>query len=225
MKASPWLDDSIEDLAALTERYPEAHPVALAMQIDHVDRHCRDFLARCPFVVLSTTNVDGTGDASPKGGPPGIVRVLDDHHVAIGDLPGNNRLDGLRNVVRNPAVGLLCLIPGKGETLRINGRGHVVTNAAVLERCAVGGKQLTTALVVRGRRERSCTARRRSNRSGLWEPEPLGRPRGPGVDGRDGDGPHGARRRRAGPIDGGPWRVGRASEPSASGRGAARPLG
>ncbi len=169
MDDTPWLDDAIRDTDRLTELYPPTHPVALAMQIDRLDRHCRDFLARCPFVVIGSTNVDGTGDASPKGGPPGFVRVLDDRHVAIGDLPGNNRLDGLKNVIRDPSVGLLCMIPRKGETLRINGRGHVVRNDAVLDRCAIEGRRPPVALVVEVR-EAFLHCSKAFHRASLWDP-------------------------------------------------------
>lgn len=163
-----WLAQSVADTDELVSLYPPTHPVALAMQIDHLDDHCRSFLACCPFVVLATTNVDGTGDASPKGGPPGFVQVLDDHHLALADLPGNYRLDGLKNVVRNPAVGLLCMIPGKGETLRINGRGFVVRNDAVLDACAVGDVRPVTALVLEVR-EAFLHCSKAFIRSSLWD--------------------------------------------------------
>lgn len=164
-----WLAQAIVDTSELATLYPPTHPVALAMQIDHLDEHCRAFLDSCPFVVLASTNADGTGDASPKGGPPGFVRVLDDHHVALADLPGNYRLDGLKNIIRNPAVGLLCMIPGKGETLRINGTARVVRNDVVLDACAVGGVRPVTAVVVHVR-EAFLHCSKAFIRSSLWDP-------------------------------------------------------
>jgi uncharacterized protein len=164
-----WLDGTIDETDELAALHPPTHPVALAMQIDHLDEHCRAFLARCPFVVLASTNVDGTGDASPKGGPPGFVQVLDEHHLAMPDLPGNYRLDGLRNIVRDPAVGLLCMIPGKGETLRVNGRGHVVRNDEVLDRCTINGQRPIVAVVVEVR-EAFLHCSKAFHRSSLWDP-------------------------------------------------------
>lgn len=117
-------------------------------QIDHLDHNCRDFIAHAPFVLVGTTNADGTGDVSPKGGPPGFVTVLDDHRLALGELPGNNRADGYRNLIANPAVGLIFLVPGVGETLRVNGRGFVVTDSDVLEACAIDGRRPKLALGV-----------------------------------------------------------------------------
>ena len=142
----PVAGSAVRSPTELRSFYPPAHPVALAMQIDRLDAHCRAFIAHAPFVVLGTTNPDGTGDVSPKGGPPGFVKVLDDHHLAIGDLPGNSRLDGLSNVITTGSVGTLFLIPGRGETLRVNGRGSVTRDKDVLETCALDGIPPTTAL-------------------------------------------------------------------------------
>lgn len=140
------------------------------MQLDHLDAHCRAFIAHAPFVALGTTNPDGTGDVSPKGGPPGFVKVLDDHHLAIGDLPGNNRLDGLSNVITTGSVGTLFVIPGRGETLRVNGRGSVSREAGVLETCAIAGARPPTALVIEVV-EAFLHCSKAFLRSGLWEPE------------------------------------------------------
>src|SRR5262245_11405932 len=89
----------VTTLEALAACYGPVHPVAAASHVDRLDEGCRRFVAHCPFVLLGTTAPDGTGDVSPKGGPPGFVRVLDDHHLAFGDRAGNNRLDSLRNLV------------------------------------------------------------------------------------------------------------------------------
>ena len=135
-----------------------------------LDEHCREFIAHAPFVLLATANIDGTCDVSPKGGPPGFVAVLDEHRLAIGDLPGNNRLDSLHNIVRNPHIGLLFVLPGMCETLRVNGRAWVVRDADVLDACA-GTRSASAGRDRRaGSRTRTSTARRRSGRSNLWEP-------------------------------------------------------
>src|SRR5262245_32561882 len=95
--------------------------LALKKQLASLDAHCRNFIARSPFLRLATSDPEGRCDVSPKGDPAGFVHVLDDRHLAIPDRPGNKRLDGLRNILRNPHVGMIFLLPGKEETLRING--------------------------------------------------------------------------------------------------------
>ena len=121
---------------------------AVAKEIDHLDAHCASFLAHSPFFVIGTTNPDGTGDTSPKGGPAGFVKRLDAHHLAFGELPGNNRIDGFRNIVRDPRVGLIFFVPGMEETLRVNGIGSVVLDDDVLEAVAIEGKLPKVAVVV-----------------------------------------------------------------------------
>ena len=121
---------------------------ALRKEVDHLDGHCRAFISHSPFVVVSTAGADGRCDASPKGGPAGFVAVLDDHHLALPDLTGNNRLDSLSNLVENPFIAMLFLIPGLDETLRVNGRAEVTTDDAVLERCAVHGRAPKAAIGV-----------------------------------------------------------------------------
>jgi len=140
---------------------------AVDKQIDRLDDHCRAFIARSPFVLVGTANVDGTADVSPKGGPAGFVRVLDDHRLALGELPGNNRLDGYLNVVRTGAVGLLFLIPGVDEALRVNGTGHVVTEPSVLEACALDGRMPKIALGVEVR-EAFIHCAKAIRRASLW---------------------------------------------------------
>lgn len=143
---------------------------AVAKQIDHLDANCRAFIAHSPFLVIGTTGANGLGDVSPKGGPPGFVRVLDDHRLAFGELPGNNRLDGFVNIVNNPAVGLLFLIPGTDETLRVNGKGYIVTDPEVLEACALDGRQPPVALAIEVE-EAFIHCAKALRRSQLWEPE------------------------------------------------------
>jgi PPOX class probable FMN-dependent enzyme len=155
--------------AELRAIFPPPARGAVAKQVDRLDDNCRALIAHAPFVAIGTTNADGTGDVSPKGGPPGFVRVLDDHRLAMGELPGNNRLDGYRNLVDNPAIGMLFLVPGIGETLRVNGEGYVTSDDDVLEACAIDGRRPRVALgvVVREAFIHCAKALRRSN---LWEP-------------------------------------------------------
>ena len=113
-----------------------------------LDRHCRAIIAKSPFLLLGTSNASGLCDVSPKGDYPGFVRVLDDKTVAIPDLPGNNRLDTLTNMIINPHVGLIFMIPGMNETLRINGPVRLVRDADLLESMAYQGKLPKLAIVV-----------------------------------------------------------------------------
>ena len=138
----------LTDASDLREVYrPPAEP-ALRKEIDRLDDHCRAFVARSPLVMVGTADGEGRCDVSPKGGPPGFVTVLDDHHLALPDLAGNNRLDSLSNLVDNPHLGLLFLIPGLDETLRVNGRALVTRDDAVLDACAVHDKRPKTAIVL-----------------------------------------------------------------------------
>ena len=126
------------------------HPSELALkkQIAALDEHCRAFIRRSPFLLLATSDASGRCDVSPKGDPPGFVHVLDDTHLVIPDRPGNRRLDGMRNVLANPHVGIIFLVPGRDETLRVNGRAAIIRDAEVLERLTVEGKRPHLALAV-----------------------------------------------------------------------------
>src|SRR5437899_12675864 len=106
-----------------------------------LDPHCRAFIALSPFVLIATSDATGRCDVSPKGDAPGFVRVLDTKHLVIPDRPGNKRLDGMRNILRNPHVGLIFLIPGREETLRVNGRAWIVRDEAILGSLKARDKQ------------------------------------------------------------------------------------
>jgi hypothetical protein len=154
----------------LRELYGFPGERAVAKEQPALDEHCRAFIAHAPFLVLGTAGADGRCDVSPKGDAPGFVHVLDDHHLAVPDRLGNNRLDGMRNIVENAHVGLLFFIPGREDTLRVNGRARIVRDEALLERLAVGGKRPVTALVVE---VEQCFLHcaRAFKRAGLWQPE------------------------------------------------------
>jgi PPOX class probable FMN-dependent enzyme len=116
---------------------------------DHLLEVDRAWLAAAPFCVLATADADGRCDASPKGDPAGtLVHVLDERTIAIAERPGNRRVDGYRNVLANPRVGLLFVIPGRGDTLRVNGRGRLVSEAPFLDAMVVRGHRPALALVV-----------------------------------------------------------------------------
>lgn len=112
---------SIDSLGSLREIYGPAKERSVKKQIDHLDRHCIRFISLSPFVVLASASAAGAPDASPRGGAPGFVHVVDAHTLLIPDSPGNNRLDTLTNLAEAPKLGLLFLIPGMDETLRVNG--------------------------------------------------------------------------------------------------------
>ena len=147
---------------------PPSEPAA-AKVITHLDRHCRAFIAAAPFMVLATT--DGQSlDISPKGDPAGFVQVEDDHHLLIPDRPGNNRIDGLLNILENPAVALLFLIPTVVETLRVNGTATIHDDADLCARFAIKGGQPKTVLRVKVT-EAFSHCGKAPVRGGLWQPE------------------------------------------------------
>lgn len=116
---------NIETIAQLRERYAAPRERAIKKQLASLDRHCRRFISLSPFLVISTSDLTGRLDASPRGGKPGFVHVDDQGELLIPDASGNNRLDSLQNIVETGRVGLLFLIPGVDETLRVNGTAVV----------------------------------------------------------------------------------------------------
>ena len=135
---------TLEELDAL---YGAPVPAALAKEIDHISDHYKAFIDKAPFVVVATVGPEGL-DCSPRGDPAGFVRVQDPKTVLIPDRRGNNRIDGLRNLVRDPRISLLFLIPGVGTTMRINGRAEITIDPAVCESFAMQGKAPKSVLVV-----------------------------------------------------------------------------
>ncbi|WET78371.1 pyridoxamine 5'-phosphate oxidase family protein [Amycolatopsis sp. QT-25] len=130
----------------------------------------RQWLAESPFVLIGTSAADGTCDVSPKGDPAGFTLVLDDSRIAIPERPGNRRADGFRNVLSNPHVGLIYLIPGRGDTLRINGRARLVREAPFFDDMIVKGSRPKLALVV-DIDEIFHHCQKAFMRSKLWSPE------------------------------------------------------
>ena len=146
------MNEPLSDLIA-TEAQLRAvlgHPSqrALDKQIDTLDEHCRAFIAASPFVLLATGDAAGNMDVSPKGDPAGFVHVLDDSTLAIPDRPGNRRADTLRNLIQNPHLGLLFMVPGQEQTLRVNGDAVIARDRWLREKMAVGGKVPELALVL-----------------------------------------------------------------------------
>lgn len=137
MSAVPEVFESVADLRAYIG---VPHDIAVAKAIRRLDRHCRAFIARSPFICIGTAGADGRGDVSPRGDAPGFVQVLDDHTLYIPDRPGNNRIDTMANIVENPNVGILFLVPGFEDLLRVNGRAQITRDPALLDAAAVNGK-------------------------------------------------------------------------------------
>lgn len=160
----------ITTLEQLREVYPPPAERSIDKELDHLDDHCRRFIALSPFVLIASADGDGACDVSPKGGPPGFVRVLDDHRLLIPDATGNRRLDGMQNMLMNPRVGLLFLIPGMGETLRANGAVGLTRDPELLEGLQTGVRPAALALVVQVEQAYLHCAKALI-RSGLWRAE------------------------------------------------------
>ncbi|HET9111498.1 MAG TPA: pyridoxamine 5'-phosphate oxidase family protein [Ktedonobacterales bacterium] len=171
----------VEDLRALIGT-PGAP--ALNKQIDHLDEHCRRFIALSPLLFIASTSEAGLCDVSPKGDAPGFVRVLDERRLAIPDRPGNRRADTLINILERPQVALLFVIPGMRETLRINGAAALYTDPTLLDTLTAQGKPPQLAIIVEAR-EVFLHCGRALIRSKLWEtvswPQPETLPSAPHI--------------------------------------------
>ena len=141
----------IRDEAELTALYGESSAGAIAKEIDHIHPHYRAMIEASPFMVLATSGPEGL-DASPRGDPAGFVHVLDDKTLLIPDRRGNNRVDSLRNILRDDRVALLFLIPGVGETLRVNGRASISVDPELIGRFPYNGTLPRSVIVVRADR-------------------------------------------------------------------------
>jgi uncharacterized protein len=156
-----------EEVEALYGRPVEA---VVSKVIDHLDSHCRDFIARSPFVLIATAGRRGSCDVSPKGGPPGFVEVLDDRRLAVPDAPGNRLVYSLLNILEGGQAGLLFLIPGVEETLRVNGRACLTRDRQLLDRLARDGKPPKIAIGIEVE-EAFLHCAKAFKRSGLWRPD------------------------------------------------------
>ncbi len=159
----------ITDEQSLRSLYPATHDLALQKFQDALGIHAQDFIRRSPFVCIGTQDLNGRADVSPRGDPPGFVRILDARTIAIPDRPGNNRLDSLSNIVANPNVGLLFIIPGFDDTLRVNGTARLTTDPELLATMVVNNRQPTLAMVITVR-EVFMHCAKAFRRSHLWDP-------------------------------------------------------
>ncbi len=162
-------DYAIADEEALRGLFAPTHAIATMKCLDALDEHAQTFIRRSPFLCLGTQNAEGKADVSPRGDPVGFVTILDRHTLAIPDRPGNNRLDSLSNIVSNPNVGLLFIIPGFDDTLRVNGHATLTTDPAILEGMRVADRLPKLAIIVRVH-EVFLHCAKAFRRSHLWDP-------------------------------------------------------
>ncbi|MBI3129019.1 MAG: pyridoxamine 5'-phosphate oxidase family protein [Candidatus Tectomicrobia bacterium] len=166
--AEPEIAAQIDTQEELRAHYGEVNYRARLKQLPKLEKHSKRFISLSPFFVLSTASGKGT-DASPRGDAPGFVKILDDRTLAIPDRPGNNRVDSFSNILENPSVGLLFLVPGINETLRVNGRARITTDPAVLAGHAFQGKLPRSVMLVEVE-EVFLHCAKALMRSKLWDP-------------------------------------------------------
>jgi PPOX class probable FMN-dependent enzyme len=170
--AHPHAITSPDELWDLVGRPTEK---VIAKERRELDERSRAFIASAPFLVLATFGADGSADVSPKGGPPGFVVVRSDTRIAIPEFPGNRRVDGLKNLVERSGVGIIFIVPGITETLRVNGVARVTRDPALLEETAVDGKRPWFVLDVEIRQVFSHCSKA-FLRSHLWQPDTWPQP-------------------------------------------------
>ncbi|QXC48430.1 pyridoxamine 5'-phosphate oxidase family protein [Agrobacterium salinitolerans] len=165
-------DFAIIDEQALRGLFEPTHALALQKCQDRLGEHAQEFIKRSPFLCIGTQNLEGKADVSPRGDPPGFVKVLDAHTLAIPDRPGNNRLDTLSNIIANPIVGLLFIVPGFDDTLRVNGSATLSNDPELLKLMSVADRIPKLAIVVKVD-EVFMHCAKAFRRSHLWDPAHL----------------------------------------------------
>ena len=158
---------TVEQLRAL---YGHPRVTAANKVVDRIDEHIAAFIAKSPFLLIATVSADGRMDVSPKGDFPGFVQVDDEATLLIPDRPGNNRIDGMQNIVETGRIGLILLVPGVRETLRVNGSAAITIDPDLMARFAVDGKLPKSVIAVKVD-EAFFHCARALIRSGLWDPE------------------------------------------------------
>ena len=153
----------------LRELMGEANEGSIKKETEYITDECRRFIERSPFMLLATSGANGRCDVAPKGDPAGFVQVLDEKHLLIPDRPGNKRFDGLRNIFENPHIGLIFLVPGRSETVRVNGRAFITNDPELLDTMPVRGKRPWFAIGVEVE-ECFLHCGKALIRSELWEP-------------------------------------------------------
>ncbi|MGE0237865.1 MAG: pyridoxamine 5'-phosphate oxidase family protein [Parvibaculaceae bacterium] len=159
----------IEEKSALRAKMGEVSELAAKKTLARLDKYARTYIENSPFLCIGTADENGHADVSPRGDPAGFVRIVDDHTLIIPDRPGNNRVDTMQNIVANPQVGILFLIPGIDDTLRVNGRAEIIDDPAELAAAAVNGKPPKLGIKVKVE-EVFFHCAKAFRRSKLWDP-------------------------------------------------------
>ncbi|MGO1059212.1 pyridoxamine 5'-phosphate oxidase family protein [Planococcus sp. FY231025] len=170
MITEPTFPNTIQTVEELLELTGKPSELVNNKVISYLDEHCRAFISKSPFLMISTADGSGFCDVSPRGDAAGFVYVMNDRQLIIPERPGNKRMDSLQNILSNPNIGLLFLIPGLGETLRINGKASVVRDVELLEKMAVNGKRPLLGIGV-DVEECFIHCAKAFRRSELWNPE------------------------------------------------------
>ena len=163
-------EQTYREEADLRETMGETMEISVSKCIPSLDRHCKEFIRRSPFLCLGTSGENGRADVSPRGDPPGFVQILDDNTLFIPDRPGNNRLDSMTNIIENPNVGLLFLVPGFDDTLRVNGKATIVRDDELAQATVVNGKAPKVGIRVEVE-EAFLHCAKAFKRSRLWDEE------------------------------------------------------
>lgn len=167
MSVSPTAPRTAEDLC---ERFGAPDEMVIKHKLPYIDEAAARFIAQCPFVIVATADAQGRCDASPKGDPPGFIHIADEHTVYLPDRSGNKMFQGITNILENPHIGMILLIPGEEWTMRINGRARVVDDPSLLERLGARGRPAQLAIEVKIE-ECFFHCPRSFKRAELWNPE------------------------------------------------------
>ncbi len=162
-------DFAITDEQSLRGLFEPTHALAVQKCQDSLGEHAQEFIRRSPFLCIGTQNLEGKADVSPRGDPAGFVKVLDGRTLAIPDRPGNNRLDALSNIIANPVIGLLFIVPGFDDTLRVNGRATLSNDPELLKLMSIAERTPKLAIVVKVD-EVFMHCAKAFRRSRLWDP-------------------------------------------------------
>lgn len=163
---------TITDEQSLRSQFQATHKLAALKLLKSLDKHAKAFIERSPFLCIGTQNMDGKADVSPRGDPVGFVKILDKNTLAIPDRPGNNRLDTQANIIANPSVGLLFMIPGYDDTLRVNGQAVLTNDPEVLKSMSVNDRTPKIAIVIKVT-EVFMHCAKAFRRSHLWDPDHI----------------------------------------------------
>lgn len=164
------VDHLIKNVEELTALFDETHPLAVHKCLPRLDKYAREFISRSPFVCVATHDVNGASDVSPRGDPAGFVKVLNDTTLAIPDRPGNNRLDTMSNIVNSGSLGLLFMVPGYDDTLRVNGSAVLTTDPDILGALSLNGREPKVAILMTVK-ESFLHCAKAFKRSKLWDIE------------------------------------------------------